>query len=157
MAERLELSLLTQPISAVQRVCGVIGAQGSNLGKKQSCFPNRSLIFLWSLIFQWQSYLPPVEVAFIEQFYSHQASGTLFYRQDLQGLTCRSPDFECWLPGLCCMPQLCSDPVAKGLMSATSLQCQDTPFQGRKTQNTDFKIFFLLLAMILISDSFNRM
>lgn len=71
---------------------------------------------------------------------SHQTSGTLFCKQDLQRLGCRSCDIEYLLSGLCCTPQPCSDPEAKGWMLATGLQCQDT-FSFRE-ENHKILIFF---------------
>lgn len=109
----------------MQRVCGVIGALDINLGKKEFCFPGRSLNF--PMVFC----LLSVEVAFIEQLYSHWTSGTLFYKRDMWRLGCGSPDVEYLLPGLCCTPQPCSDPEATGWMAATSLQCQNT-VSGKK-------------------------
>ena len=145
-----ELTHIADLCSAtMQRVCGVIGALDINLGKKSGSFPSRSLIF------QWLFSLLSVEVAFIEQLYSHQTSGTLFYKQDLAEIGLQ----ESWhrVPAVRAVLHASALlwPQSKGLDVGNQPAVPGhAQFQGRKTRNTDW-FFFFSLAMILISKSFN--
>lgn len=92
-----------------------------------------------------------VEAAFIEQLYSHQASGTLFYTQDLRGWGRRRADAESPQPGLC-RPAWTWKQRAGCRQSACSARARSV--SGKKnTKYWFFYSFFKLvfsLAMILI-------